>query len=82
MRHYASERAAAQKQQFQVSAYGKLNCKHAGPVGGKKSSLKARRREIARFSSRRHPGCMGGGPFCVNTLTKLLGNFSGLLVRL
>jgi hypothetical protein len=42
-------------QQFQVSAYGKLNCKHAGPVGGKKSSLKARRREIARFSFRRHP---------------------------
>jgi hypothetical protein len=27
-------------QEFQVSAYGKLNCKHAGPDGGKKSSLK------------------------------------------
>jgi hypothetical protein len=30
-----SQGSRGSEQQFQVSAYGKLNCKHAGPVGGK-----------------------------------------------
>jgi hypothetical protein len=36
----------------------------------------------AKKDFRFYPGCMDGRPFCANTLTKLPGNFSGLLLRL
>jgi hypothetical protein len=47
-------------QQFKVQTHdAPLLPENAGPDGGKKSPLKVRRREVVRFSSRRHPGRMG-----------------------
>jgi hypothetical protein len=36
-------------QQFQVSTYGKRNCKQAGPDGGKKARLKRADAKTALF---------------------------------